>query len=125
MASHVRAPFGSWFGSSRRFPRPEREVWSRRMAGVRTNGIESSTCVNDAYRFVNARGEALERRRGRSYNTVMRAEPAVILVVEDDPEIRGLVCALLGRAGFRAEVAEDAVSMDEVHGRVRRVRDML
>lgn len=89
------------------------------MAAVRTNGIESSTCVNDAYRFVNARGEALERRRGRSYNTVMRVEPAVILVVEDDPEIRELVSALLGREGFRTEVAEDAVSMDAVLGRVR------
>lgn len=48
----------------------------------------------------------------------MQAEPKIILVVEDDPEIRALVGALLVREGFRVEEAEDAVSMDAVLGRV-------
>lgn len=49
----------------------------------------------------------------------MSAAPAVILIVEDDPEIRQLVSELMRREGFEVEAAEDAAAMDVILGRVR------
>ena len=42
---------------------------------------------------------------------------ARILVVDDDPEIRDLVCAFLGRHGFLVEAAEDGPSMERALAR--------
>lgn len=44
---------------------------------------------------------------------------ATILIVEDDPDIRGLVCKLLSEEAYQVEEAEDATSMESVMARVR------
>lgn len=42
---------------------------------------------------------------------------ASILVVDDDPRMRELICGFLDRHGYRVEEASDAASMDRVMGR--------
>ena len=42
-----------------------------------------------------------------------------ILIVEDDPEIRRLVCDFLVREGYDVETAEDAKAMDAILQRLR------
>jgi DNA-binding response OmpR family regulator len=42
-----------------------------------------------------------------------------VLIVEDDPAIRGLVADLLGREGFTVETAEHAAAMDAAIARAR------
>ena len=42
---------------------------------------------------------------------------ARILVVDDDPDIRGLVCEFLGRHGFLVEAAEDGPAMERALAR--------
>ncbi|MDH0117791.1 response regulator transcription factor [Rhizobium pusense] len=44
--------------------------------------------------------------------------PTTILIVEDDADIRALVCALLTSEGFAVEQAKDAIDMDDVLGRI-------
>lgn len=51
--------------------------------------------------------------------SAMETNIATILIVEDDPDIRRLVGALLGAEGFNIEEAENAVAMDEVLSRTR------
>ena len=45
-----------------------------------------------------------------TYNSV--GEELQLLVVDDDPEIRDLLCRYLGEQGFRVSAVEDGKSMD-------------
>src|SRR5262245_45582811 len=49
----------------------------------------------------------------------METITTVILIIEDDPDIRRLVGDLLRREGFAVEEAENAVAMDAVLARAR------
>lgn len=44
----------------------------------------------------------------------MTTNPATLIVVDDDPEIRELLADYLGRHGYRALVAEDAEALDRL-----------
>jgi len=62
-----------------------------------------------AGKFRSAPGPCIARRSGVS-NNAQPEEPPTLLVVDDDPDIRMLLCDLFKREGFHVHVATDGAS---------------